>query len=822
MVGLSEKEVADLRKAWGYNELPLSEKTGFWGIIRLVSKEPMFLLLIGCGSLYMVLGDYIEGLVLSLAVFLIIGITFFQHKKTSRALALLKQLSSPRALVLRQEGEKMIPARELVPGDFIILQEGARVPADAELLECGVLMTDESMLTGESFPVKKDTTKNYHVFLGSLVVGGRGIARVVNTGVHTQFGKIGLSLSSIETVESPLQKEMRGVIRVFFLASVVISVLVVILFYVKSNKLIESILIGLSSSMAILPEEFPVVLSVFMAIGAWRLTKNNVLTRMPGAIESLGAASVLCTDKTGTITQNKMQIAVVYNGNGLLFKKNFNARSVSFDQIIQTAVGASSLSSADPMERAILDTQREWGVVGPHPDSLIKEYPLTDQLLAMSRVLRGENKNEHRVAAKGAPEAIFRLCGLDEKEKNKHQRVVNDLARAGFRMIGVSEARIDTGSLPEKQDLFSFRFLGLIGFEDPIRPEVPAAIEECNTAGIRVVVITGDHPETARSIAKQIGLKNAGHVLTGDQLEVLDKEELKKQIGLVSVFARVRPQQKLLLVELFQKTGAVVAMTGDGVNDAPALQRADIGVAMGQRGTDVARESADLVLLDDNFASIVAAIRSGRRIYDNLQKAMSYIVAIHIPIIGLVIMPALFTGVPILLFPVHIVFMELIIDPVCSIAFESEAEEEGIMNRTPRNTATGFFAWRNFWGSLLGGLGALMFVVIVYIYETRAFGSIGEARALAFCSLILANLLLVFSSLSKTRRVLRVVVERNRAALFISGVAVVVLALSILVNPIADLFRFEQPGLLRYWVVVFGGVLFLFYLEGIKKIKSGA
>ena len=822
MTGLSEQEVVALRKQWGYNEIPPQKKRGIWGVIKLVAREPMFLLLIGCGSLYMILGDYLEGLVLCLAVFLIIGITFFQNKKTSRALDLLKQLASPRALVLRQEGEKMIPARELVPGDLILLQEGARVAADAVVLESVALMTDESMLTGESFPVEKNNANNKLVFLGSLVVRGRGIGRVVYTGTHTQFGKIGLSLSTIDAAESPLQRELRRVIRLFFLASVLISMVVVILFYIKSNNLVESVLIGLSSSMAILPEEFPVVLSVFMAIGAWRLTKNNVLTRMPGAIESLGAASVLCTDKTGTITQNKMEVAVVYNGNNLLFKKNFSNRASSFDQIIQTAVGASSASPSDPMERAIMDVHQKWDMVGVHPNSLIKEYPLSDQLFAMSRVFKDRNNKEHLVAAKGSPEALFKLCGLNEKEIMKHQQVVNELAQSGFRMIGVGEARIKVGVLPEKQEHFLFRFLGLIGFEDPIRPEVPAAVEECNTAGIRVVIITGDHPETAKSIAKQIGLKCADHVLTGDQLESMNRGELKKLLGLVSVFARVRPQQKLELVELFQEVGAVVAMTGDGINDAPALRKADIGVAMGQRGTDVAREAADLVLLDDNFASIVAAVRSGRRIYDNLRKAMSYIVAIHIPIIGLVIVPALFTEIPILLFPVHIVFMELIIDPACSIAFESESEEVGIMNRAPRDAGGGFFVWRNFWGSLLSGLGALGFVLIVYAYEVRVFVSTEEARAIAFASLILANLLLVFSSLSKTRGVLHVFKEKNKAALFIAGLASLLLVLALLVKPIRELFEFGSPGVDRFWVVLVGGFLFLLFLERTKKIKSGA
>ena len=822
MTGLSEIEVKELRKIWGYNEIPSKKKTGVWGVVKLVAREPMFLLLIGCGSLYMVLGDYLEGLVLCLAVFLIIGITFFQHKKTNRALDLLKQLASPRTLVLRQEGEKMIPARELVPGDIVLLQEGARVAADAEVLESIALMTDESMLTGESFPVKKDNTKNNQIFLGSLVVRGRGIGRVVYTGSHTQFGKLGLSLSSIEATESPLQQELRGVIRLFFLASVFISLVVVILFYVKSKNLIGSILIGLSSSMAILPEEFPVVLSVFMAIGAWRLTKNNVLTRLPGAIESLGAASVLCTDKTGTITQNKMEVAVVYNGEELLHRNNFSARSSSFDQIIQTAVGASSTSPTDPMERAILAIHQQWEVVGVVPDLFIKEYPLTDQLLAMSRVFKDENNKEHRVAAKGSPEALFRLCGLTQEEIKKHQQVVNQLAESGFRMIGVGEARIKVGELPEKQELILFRFLGLIGFEDPIRVGVPAAIEECNTAGIRVVIITGDHPETAKSIAKQIGLKNADRVLTGNQLEGLDKDQLKYQMREVSVFARVRPQQKLELVELLQEGGAVVAMTGDGINDAPALRRADIGIAMGQRGTDVAREAADLVLLDDNFASIVAAIGSGRRIYDNLRKAMSYIVAIHIPIIGLVVVPALFTNIPILLFPVHIVFMELIIDPACSVAFESSAEELGVMKRGPRNTKAGFFRWKNFLGSLLSGAGALVFVLSVYVYEVEVFGSAGEARAIAFSSLILANLLLVFSSLSKTRGVFQVFREKNTAALLIACIAMLLLLLSIFIQPVGLLFEFEKPAFARYWIVLVGGLLFLLFLERTKKIKSGA
>lgn len=658
------------------------------------------------------------------------------------------------------------------------------------------------------------------VLMGALVVSGRGLARVDKTGGRAELGKIGASLSLVESRGTRLQQEMRGVVRLFFMASVFISVLVVLLFYWRTNNFIESLLTGLSSSMAILPEEFPVVLSVFLALGSWRLTKNNVLTRSAAVIESLGSATILCTDKTGTLTQNRMPVAALYNGKELIHRPDFIKKLSSFNEPILSARGASAVAPTDPMELAIGSIQQEWGIESPGFVDLIKEYPLSENLLAMSQVWKDTNGGEHLIVAKGAPEAIFSLCRFSQKQLGEVLEVVKKLASGGFRVLGVARALSIDRALPEIQNQFSYAFLGLVAFEDPIRPEVPGAVRECVAAGIKIMVITGDHPETAMSIAKQIELPNSTGVITGDAWEQMNSTERAFALKKCSVFARVRPQQKLSIVEGLQNSGEVVAMTGDGVNDAPALKKADIGMAMGLRGTDVAREAASLVLLDDSFTSIVAGIRSGRKFYDNLQKAMSYIVAIHVPVIGLVLIPALSGIMPLLLLPVHIVCMELVIDPMCSIAFESAAEEKDIMCRPPRPNDSRFFIWKNFWLSLLGGFGVLFFVVLVFLFSVRDNHTIGESRAIAFSSLFFGNLLLIFSSLSQTSSFLFVFKRKNPAALIISGLAILFLFAIVSVHPLRVLFRFENPGWIHFIPVLLGGVGVFLFFEMLKQIKK--
>lgn len=820
MLGLTGKEASDGLKRWGYNELPAAKDKSLWEIARSVFREPMFLLLLGCGFLYMVLGDYREGVVLSLAIFLIIGITFFQYKKTTRALELLKKIASPFVIVIRGDREVRVPAREIVPGDLIVLKEGGRVAADATLVESSALFIDESLLSGESFAVKKSVDDNRSVLMGTLVLSGRGLAKVENTGVHTQLGQIGASLSLVGARDTRLQSEMRKVIRLFFIASVFISVLVIVLFYWRTGQFIESLLTGLSSSMAILPEEFPVVLSVFLALGAWRLTKKNVLTRYAAAIESLGAATVLCSDKTGTLTQNRMRVAALYNGSEIIYRPDFIKKLFSFNDLILAARGASAINPTDPMELAIGSVQAEWGLETTGFVDLIKEYPLSENLLAMSQVWQTTKSGEQVVVAKGAPEAIFSLCRFSKQQIEDMLPVLSGLATNGFRVLGVARAVAENQLLPALQNHFLFQFMGFVAFEDPIRPEVPDAVKECTNAGIKLMMITGDHPETAMSIAKQIGLSNAGRVIIGDEWEKMDSSQRSAALDSCAVFARVRPQQKLSLVECLQHKGEVVAMTGDGVNDAPALKRADIGIAMGLRGTDVAREAAGLVLLDDNFASIVAAIRSGRRIYDNLQKAMSYIVAIHVPIIGLVLLPAFFGAFPLLLLPIHIVCMELVIDPMCSIAFEGAEEEKDVMCRAPRPIHSRFFVWKNFWLSLLAGAAVWLFVVLVFLFVERFDFSSGEERAVTFSALFLGNILLIFSSLSQTSGFFSVFKTKNPSAFFIAGAALVFLLATLGFSPLRKLFKFENPGWLYFIPVLIGACVLFVLLETLKKIKK--
>jgi Ca2+-transporting ATPase len=804
----------------GYNELPSAKPKNIWRITREVMKEPMFLLLISCGVLYIIIGDLQEGIILLSTILIIIGITFYQYRKTEKALDALKKLSSPRVLVKRDGTEMRIPGREVVPGDIIILNEGDRVPADSKVLETINLIVDESLLTGESMPVSKTSeADNCHVFSGTLIVQGRGIAEVMTTGINAQLGKIAVSLKGVEENETRLQKEMKVLIRRLAFISIFISVSVVVLFYLTRGNFIQSLLNGLSASMAILPEEFPVVLTVFLALGAWRLSKKNVLTRKSSAIETLGSATVLCSDKTGTITQNKMEVAALYDGNDIIFKETYKEKENIISALVIAANNASSEDSIDPMETAISLVHEK---LFPNTFSelkLLKEYPLSKELFAMTRVLEDVTHDSIVVCAKGAPETIFGMCRMSEAEISKHLHAVNTMAEKGYRVIGVASAAHKEKTLPENQTGFQFQFLGLVGLEDPIRPEVPQAIKECGEAGVKVIMITGDYPTTARSIASQAGL-SVENMITGDELKLMSDEELKEKIKSINIFARVIPEQKLRIVKALKANGEIVAMTGDGVNDAPALKAAHIGVAMGNKGTDVAREASSLVLLDDNFASIVAAIRSGRRIFDNLQKAMSYILAIHIPIIGLTLLPAFFSSLPLLLLPLHIVFMELIIDPVCSVAFEFEQEEKGIMKRPPRKPHEKFFGIKQISYSIFQGLLLLVLVLAVYFLSIREGHTEGEVRAIAFSALIIGNIFLILTDLSSTRNFVSIFAEKNIAAILILSMAFVLLLLTISIPSLQLIFSFQFPGYRHFISSITAALIILFVLESIKYLRN--
>lgn len=820
--GLSACEVKSKLNTFGYNELISSQPKTVARIAIETIKEPMFILLIACASLYMIIGDYREGAILLSSILIIIYITFYQNRKSERALEALKQLSSPRSLVLRDGQLQRISSREIVPDDILQINEGDRISADAIMLEGSNVQVDESLLTGESTTVDKFSsevpTDNNLLYSGTLVTRGKAWARVLKTGANTQFGKIGQSLGEIEQKNTHLQKELKQLIRVLFFASAFISIFIILFYYYRSNDIYASLLNGLSASMALLPEEFPVVLTIILALGAWKLSKSNVLTRKPSAIETLGSTTVLCTDKTGTITQNKMMVREVLCHSTHYLHSEFEASKTKLSQLFKTAILATAEDSVDPMEKAIVQ-------LSPYLSEdnfqlqTVKEFPFNQSSLAMAKAYKSKD-NTGFIACKGAPESVIKLCRLNEKERTEIQNSVHEMAGKGFRVLGICYSNKDYKDLPENLNEIDFEFTGLLAFEDPVRIEVPDAVKECQQAGIKVVMITGDYPVTAANIGKQIGLDNFTKVVTGEDIQGMSDDTLKECVRQVSIFARVKPEQKLRIVEAFKSNKEIVAMTGDGVNDAPALKAADIGIAMGMKGTDVAREAASLVLLDDNFASIVHAIRSGRRIYDNLQKAMSYIMAIHIPIIGLTLLPAILNLDYLLLMPIHIVFMELIIDPVCSLAFESEQEEKGIMQRPPRNPDKKFFGWSKIIFSVMEGCLLLTCVMIVFYINFNGQLNTNELRALVFATLIVGNIVLILSSLSKTRSIWDVLKEKNITLVLILTLAVLILAISLLVPPVRQIFYFEFPGTTKILINLLATLPLFIVLELIKVNKK--
>lgn len=805
--GLSENEANYRLKKFGYNELPRPDRRTWVRIVIEVLREPMLALLLGSGLIYLAIGELNDALLLVAFAMLSIVITVVQETRTEHVLEALRDLTSPRALVVRDGYARRIAGRDVVTGDIIIVSEGDRVPADAALLQSNDLQVDESLLTGESVPVRKAHTAATpaiklqrpggddlpFVFSGSLVVRGEGIAEVLATGPQSQIGHIGQTLRAMETETPRLQAQVRRAVRVFAIVGATVSIIAALLHGTFRGNWLDALLAGIALGMSMIPEEFPVVLTVFMAMGAWRISRSRVLTRRATAIESLGSATVLCTDKTGTLTENRMSVAELRLKDGQAFRPAgaHGAMDEPFRFLLQSAVRASAPQPFDPMEKALRDLNRLHENFEETGWKLVHTHGLRPDLLAMTQVWQAEEGSANFiVVTKGAPEAIGQLCRLNDSGRTQLKTNVEEMTANGLRVLAVARGSFSGSGedLPQTPREYAFDLIGLVGLADPLRLSVPDAVKQCRSAGIRVVMITGDYPTTAAAIAMQAGIQ-VDDVLTGEMLNSLTDEELAEQAATTSVFARVLPEQKLRIVKAFKSGGEIVAMTGDGVNDAPSLKAAHIGIAMGGRGTDVAREASSIVLLDDDFSSIVKAIRLGRRIYDNLLKAMGFILAAHVPIAGLALLPLVF-GLPVLLMPVHIALLELIIDPVSSLVFEAEQDEKNVMDRPPRAADEPLFSWALTNWSIVQGSLAFGLVAAIFVIGLDRGMPENEVRALAFFSLVSSIFGLVLVNRTFSSSLLSALKRKNMALAWVLTAILLIMA-GVLGWPFAsNLFRF--------------------------------
>ncbi len=842
--GLSQSQAEALLKDEGFNELPGERSKKIWRIFLDVLKEPMLLLLVACTIIYFVLADIREALILCFSIFAVIGITIHQENKTEKALNALRNLASPRALVIRDGLKKIIAGRDVVRGDYVFLNEGDRVPADGIILWTLNLSIDESILTGESMAVQKSSGKadlevghpssndSPFAFSGSLVTSGQGILLVKRTGVETEMGKIGRMLNIIKEESTPLQKEIKKIIKIVSVIGLILCLAVVIFYILRIGGLIDGFLAGITLAMSILPEELPVMMVIFLSLGAWRISKKQVLARNMSAVETLGSTSVLCVDKTGTLTQNKMQVEKIFtltqaNKNSfkggffnLNEKNNFENSNSALKKMAEFGCLSCKKLTFDPMDIAIkqfsADNTNQKTIEQNY--EFLREYPLSHKLLAVANVWKNKD-GEIIIATKGAPEAIAELCHFTDKQNKEFMKVVKSLALENFRILGLAKAQYQDDNLPREMHDFNFEFLGLFGLADPIRSSVLPAIKECYDAGIKIIMITGDYPETAKNIAKQIGLKNPDETITGEQFDMISNEELLRRLKTVAVFSRMVPTQKLRIVDALKKTGEIVAMTGDGVNDAPALKSAHIGIAMGERGTDVSREASDIVLLNDNFSSLVSGIKVGRAIFDNLKKAIAYILSIHIPIAGIALLPIIFKW-PLVLYPIHVVFLEFIIDPACSILFEAEPAEKNVMKRPPRGKNESLLNRRLLGLSLTQGFIILLAVITAFALATAMGRNPGQIRALAFTTLIFANILLILSNRSWTQTIPQTLLKKNPAAWWIMGGALAFLLFINYQPDLSSIFRFSPLGMFDLGIAFTLSLLTVAWHEVYKLVKQ--
>lgn len=818
--GLLSEEVLKYREQYGKNSLYSKRKHPF-RFFYDVAKEPMMILLILACFIYFFTGEHEEGFLMLVSIGIVSGISIYQEIRSGNAIDALKQMTQPLIMVIRN-GEKLsIPSEDLVVNDLIIVAEGEHIPADATILDSNDCSVNEAILTGESFPVEKNE-KEPLIYAGTVMVSGLAHARVTAVGQSTRLGKLGESMEEIEKEKTPLQLQINLFVRRMAMFGGIAFLFVWAYNYIDSRDVVHGLLHGLTLAMAVLPEEIPVALSTFMALGAYRMIRHHVLTKHPQTVESLGSATVICVDKTGTLTENKMVLVEVYDQKKDIIVSLDNSQpDEEVKTILEYAILASEPVPFDPMEKAIREAFLAHNpAVQPTEFRMVHEYPLSGSLPMMTHIY-DHPSGRKVIACKGAPEGLLNHSTLSAAERTNVLSKVELLASKGYRILGVARATDESRSWPGSQDDFVWQFLGLVVFSDPPRKNSAHVIESFYNAGIKVKIITGDFPATATSISAKVGIRNPERILTGHEIMAMKDEELPEAVEKVNVYARMLPEAKLRVIQALKKNGEVVAMTGDGVNDGPALKAAHIGVAMGKRGSEIARQAASLVLIDDNLSNMVTAIALGRKIYTNLKKAIQYIISIHIPLISIVTLPLILGWkFPNIFSPIHVIFLELIMGPTCSIAFENEPMEKDAMSLKPRKMSNTFFHWKELSLSIVQGLAitaGLMIVMYGSIHENQ---TEAVTRTLIFSTLVFANILLTLTGRSRTETLYAGLRTRNNLIPLMILITLAIYVLSLNYQPLMNIFEFvpvEWNALATCALIAFLSVI---WIEVFKVIKN--
>ena len=819
--GLSEAEVAESRIKNGTNSLDHQHKNNFWTSVIEIGKEPMFLLLVTATSIYFITGEHSNGLFMSIAILLIASISLYQESKSKNAIQALEKLTQPKSKVIREGVLIEIASEEIVLGDCIQIEEGTFVPADGRIIQSNDFSVNESILTGESFSVaKNEKSENKEVYQGTIVASGLAICEVTAIGNQTQLGKIGKSLSSIEEEKTPLQKQIENFAKRMSIIGLVVFGIVWGINYYHSRVILDSLIKALTIAMSIIPEEIPVAFTTFMALGAWRLMKMGIIVKHTKTVETLGSATVICTDKTGTITENKMSLAQWYTLSSNQISGINSKITPEENELLTLAMWASEPIPFDAMEIALHDAYANLDLEDERTDfKLTHEYPLGGKPPMMTHIF--ENKKGIRViAAKGAPEAIISCSNVSNKENEQIQQAFTTMTQEGFRVLAVAEAKFYGDDYPEKQQDFSFQFKGLVAFYDPPKSNIKAVFETFYKAGIDIKIITGDTAETSTTIAKQVGFKNHNNALSGDQLMTIDKTELQSKVMDTHLFTRMFPEAKLKIIKALKENNQIVAMTGDGVNDGPALKSAHIGIAMGKRGTEIAKQAANLILIDDDFTKMTEAIAMGRKIYINLKKAIQYIISIHIPLILIVFIPlALGWIYPNIFSPVHIIFLEIIMGPTCSIIYENEPMERNLMELKPRPLSNTFFKFKEIVLSIIQGVAITLGLLFVYQNSVTNGGSEDTTRTLVFLTLISSNIFLTLANRSFYYSVFTTMKYKNSLVTLIIGTTIFATSLLVFIPTLAHFFKFELVSMTQFcYSVVVGGIA-VFWIEIYKLIR---